>query len=134
MQKDKEVSIFEFAKAASFDKKDVYEEFDGDRIYSPFMMNMIFSYYMDTILYANCMNEAYSIPKKSNFDFYLHVLSKRKRYSPWVKKPKPDDLTRYYAEECNVSVNVAQRMLDAMSPEERKLQLKEVKEKYEDGN
>ena len=53
--------------------------------YPPFIVNRCLSYFPDTIFYVNEMNQRVDAPKKMQFDFYLHSLRKRKRYSKWLK-------------------------------------------------
>ena len=68
---------------------------DDDSIekgYVPFVMNRCLSYFPDTIFYVNEMNIRPDTSKKMQFDFYLHSLRKRKRFSKWLKRENPDDL------------------------------------------
>jgi len=60
--------------------------------YVPFVMNRCLSYFPDTIFYVNEMNIRPDTSKKMQFDFYLHSLRKRKRFSKWLKRENPDDL------------------------------------------
>jgi hypothetical protein len=46
----------------------------------------------DTVLIANEMNISYFLPSKLQYDFYINIVRKRKRFSPWDKKTKVDDL------------------------------------------
>ena len=68
---------------------------DDDSIekgYVPFVVNRCLSYFPDTIFYVNEMNIRPDTSKKMQFDFYLHSLRKRKRFSKWLKRENPDDL------------------------------------------
>ena len=60
--------------------------------YVPFVINRCLSYFPDTIFYVNEMNTRPDTSKKMQFDFYLHSLRKRKRFSKWLKRENPDDL------------------------------------------
>ena len=60
--------------------------------YVPFVINRCLSYFPDTIFYVNEMNIRPDTSKKMQFDFYLHSLRKRKRFSKWLKRENPDDL------------------------------------------
>ena len=45
------------------------------------------------------MNKYHSLDKDMQYSFYLNILRKRKRFSPWIKKEKDSDLEyvkRYY--------------------------------------
>ena len=51
------------------------------------------------LMFANEMNRYAFLPKKMQYDFYLNSLRKKKRFSPWLRKDKVDDLEivkRYY--------------------------------------
>jgi len=60
--------------------------------YPPFIINRCLSGFMDTIMYANEMNKYPSLPNKLQYDFFINSLRKRKRFSPWIKKDKIQDL------------------------------------------
>jgi hypothetical protein len=73
--------------------------------------------HLDTVLYANEMNIAHSLPKKLQYDFYLNSVRKRKRFSPWLRKDKVKDLDvvkSYYG----YSNEKAQQALRILSPEQ----------------
>ena len=67
--------------------------------YPPFIVNRCLSGHMDSVLFANEMNKYHSLDKDMQYSFYLNILRKRKRFSPWIKKGKDSDLEyvkRYY--------------------------------------
>lgn len=83
---------FDFLNAINFDKKDLIgEDPSVEREYNAFMVNRGLSYFNDTILYANAMNGFPSLDNKIQFDFYLHAIPKRKRFSKWAKKDQQTD-------------------------------------------
>ena len=47
---------------------------------------------MDTIMYANEMNKHHFLDKDMQYSFYLNIVRKRKRFSPWIRKDKNSDL------------------------------------------
>ena len=63
-----------------------------EKDYVPFVMNKCFSYFPDTIFYANRMNQAAFLDKKLQYDYYMHSISKRKRFSKWIKPEENKDL------------------------------------------
>lgn len=69
---------------------------DGDpsleKEYAPYIINRCLSGHIDSLLFANEMNMHHSLPKKMQYDFLINTLRKRKRYSPWIRKEKLDDL------------------------------------------
>ena len=78
-----------------------WEEQD-DRDYNSFVVNRTLSYLNDTVAYANEMNFRSHIPPKSQFDFLINTVRKRKRFSKWIKPIIGSDLEvikKYY--DCN---------------------------------
>ena len=77
---------------------------DGDdeqweKQYPPFLVNRNFSNFQETVLYANEMNLHNHLDKDMQYQFFLNSLRKRKRFSPWLRKDKVDNLNiikKYY--------------------------------------
>ena len=63
-----------------------------EKDYVPFVINKCFSYFPDTIFYANRMNQVAFLDKKLQYDYYIHSISKRKRFSKWIKPEEDKDL------------------------------------------
>ena len=57
--------------------------------YNPFIINRNFSFFNDTILYANEMNRFHHLDHRLQFDFFINIIKKKKRWSKWVK---PQDI------------------------------------------
>ena len=83
---------FEFVKAISYTKKDIMVDELVEREYNPFIVNRAFSYYPDTILYANEMNQNAHLDSRLQFDFFINIIKKRKRFSPWLKPSEIENL------------------------------------------
>jgi hypothetical protein len=67
--------------------------------YSPYIINKCLSSHIDCILFANEMNMYHQLDKDMQYSFYLNTLRKRKRFSPWLRKDKIEDLEcvkKYY--------------------------------------
>lgn len=75
----------------SINNKDYIFDEISEKEYKPFMVNNGLSYFPDTVLLANEMNKCPSIPNKAQYDFLYHSVSKRKRFSKWVKKEEATD-------------------------------------------
>lgn len=72
---------------------------DSIKKYPPFIVNRCLSGYIDTLLFANEMNMNPNLSKDMQYAFYINTVRKKKRFSPWIKKDKVDDLEcvkRYY--------------------------------------
>jgi len=96
--------------------------------YPPFIINKCMSGHIDTVLYANEMNINHSLDKKLQYDFYINIVRKRKRFSPWLKKEKIQDLDAvksYY----DYSNEKAQQALKILTKD----QLNFIKSKFETG-
>jgi len=63
-----------------------------EKDYVPFVVNKCLSYFPDTIFYANRMNQVAHLDKRLQYDFYIHSISKRKRFSKWIKPEESKDL------------------------------------------
>lgn len=75
-------------------KKNLIDETpDSEKSYNPYVINRCFSGHLDTILCANEMNLNTHLDKKLQYDFYINIIRPKKRYSPWLKKEKFDDLS-----------------------------------------
>ena len=79
------MSPFDFVKDVSFAKQNILTV-ENEESYIPIIINRALGYYSDTVLHANMMNMNAHLDKQLQYDFYLHGLRKRKRYTPWHKK------------------------------------------------
>ena len=76
---------FEFVKAINYTKKDIMVDDLTEGEYKPFLTNRALSYFPDTVLYANEMNQCGHLDSRLQFDFFINIIKKRKRFSPWLK-------------------------------------------------
>jgi hypothetical protein len=70
-----------------------------EKEYNPFLTNRALSYFVDTILYSNEMNMTTGLSSKMQFDYLLHSVRPKKRFSKWAKKVSIEDvsvITEYY--------------------------------------
>ena len=82
----------------NFNKKDLYEE-DHTAKYPAFIVNKCLSGSLDSIMFVNEMNKSHYLDPKMQYDFLRNSLRKKKRYAPWLKKEKIEDLDaikKYY--------------------------------------
>lgn len=99
---------FDYINAVSDSKKDLMVGTENDELaekgYNPYLTNKSLSYHVDAILYVNEMNQYASLDNKLQFDYYLHGLPKKKRFSKWSKKQENEDIevvSEWYG--CNYS-------------------------------
>jgi|TARA_R110000822_G_scaffold175355_1_gene315012 hypothetical protein len=68
------------------------EDEEWERKYPPFIVNKCLAPFPDTILLVNEINQYPNIDKKLQFDFLINSLRPRKRFTPWVKAKKLEDI------------------------------------------
>ena len=88
------------------------EDEQWEKKYSPFIVNKCLAPFQDTILLVNEINQLHHVDKKLQFDFLLNSLRSRKRFSPWMKATKLENLEyvkEYYGynnEKAKVALNI----------------------------
>ena len=90
---------FEYANAINYTKKDIMIDDIAEKSYNPFMINRQLSYFPDTVLAANEMNRNNHLDNRLQFDFFINIIRKRKRFSKWFKPEQISDLDvvkKYY--------------------------------------
>jgi|TARA_R100000482_G_scaffold18509_1_gene5319 hypothetical protein len=88
-----EPELKDWLNSINFNKEDLTE--DDEHIiksYPPFIINKCLSGHLDSVLFANEMNKYHFLDKDMQYKFYLNILRKRKRFSPWIRKDKDSDL------------------------------------------
>ena len=76
---------FDYLKAINETKKDIMVDDIAEKEYNPFIINRGLSFFRDTILYANEMNRFHHLDHRLQFDFFINIIKKKKRWSKWVK-------------------------------------------------
>jgi len=83
----------EWLNSINFTKTNLMDEDpDAKKDYAPFIINRCLSGHLDCILFANEMNKNHFLDKDMQYTFYLNTLRKKKRFSPWLRKDKVEDL------------------------------------------
>ena len=93
------------------------EDADWEKHYPPYIVNKCMSHHMDTVMYANEMNFYPNLDKKLQYDFFINTVRSRKRFSPWDKKQKMNDLEvvkQYYG----YSNEKARQALNILTPDQ----------------
>ena len=96
----KMTELKDWLNSINFNKDDLTSE-DPECIkeYPSYIVSRCLSGHLDTILYANEMNLHPNLDKDMQYQFFLNSLRKRKRFSPWLRKDKVDNLNiikKYY--------------------------------------
>ena len=83
------MELKDWLNSINFTKEDLSEDIKS---YPPYIVNRCLSGHMDCVLFANEMNRYPNLDRDIQYSFYLNSLRKRKRFSPWIKKDKIQDL------------------------------------------
>ena len=119
---------FEYANSINYTKKNIMVDDIAEKAYNPFMINRQLSYFPDTVLAANEMNRHHHVDNRLQFDFFINIIRKRKRFSKWFKPEQVSDLEtvkEYYG----YSNEKARQVLTLLSTE----QINELKTKVAKG-
>ena len=90
----------DWLNSINFTKEDLtVDDPDTVKDYPAYIVNRCLSGHLDTILFANQMNLYPNLDKDMQYQFFLNSLRKRKRFSPWLRKDKVENLNiikKYY--------------------------------------
>jgi len=88
------LSPFDFIDAITTQAKPdlMADDPTNEKAYLPFIINRHFSYFPDTVLLANEMNKASTLPNRLQFDFYRAVMRPKKRFAKWIKPERVDSV------------------------------------------
>jgi len=121
--------LTDWMNSINFTKENLMKEDEtSKKEYVPYIINKCLSGYIDCILYANEMNLYHSLDKDMQYSFYLNSLRKKKRFTPWIRKDKVNDLEcikKYYG----YSNEKASQALKILTKE----QIKFIKKRLETG-
>jgi hypothetical protein len=94
------MELKDWLNSINFNKENILDEDPTlAREYPPFIINKCLSGHLDCVLFANEMNRYHFLDKDMQYNFYINILRKKKRFSPWLRKEKVSDLEyvkRYY--------------------------------------
>ena len=81
---------FDFINQINHGKKNLIDETPTlEKEYNSFIVNRGLSFNHDTALYANEMNRFHHLDHRLQFDFFINIIKKKKRWSKWIK---PQDI------------------------------------------
>ena len=125
----------------TYDLKDYLKEINTDKTplmdsedemwekkYPPYIVNKCLAPFLDTIHLVNEMNVNCHLDHKLQFDFLLNSLRARKRFTPWLKASKIDDL-EYVKEYYGYNNEKAKSALKILNDE----QIKTIKDSLNKG-
>jgi hypothetical protein len=120
----------DYLKAINQTKEPLMDSEDEEWVkkYPPFIVNKCLSPFPDTIQLVNEMNQLPHLDKKLQFDFLINSLRPRKRFTPWMKAKKLDNL-EYVKEYYGYSNEKAKTALEILNDE----QISAIKKKLNKG-
>ena len=86
------MSPFDYLKAINETKKDIMVDDVSEKEYNAFIINRGLSFFNDTVIYANEMNKYHHLDNRLQFDFFINIIRKKKRWSKWIKSSDIDNL------------------------------------------
>ena len=118
----------DWLNSINFNKENLMEDPDAKKDYSPYIINRCLSGNLDCIMFVNEMNKYHFLDKDLQYSFYLNTVRKRKRFSPWLRKDKIEDLD-YVKQYYGYSNEKALQVLKILSNE----QINFIKQRLEIG-
>ena len=84
----------DYLNAINYTKESLMDTEDEqwEKKYPPYIVNKCVAPFQDTIMLVNEINQFHHLDKKLQFDFLINSLRPRKRYTPWVKAMKLENL------------------------------------------
>ena len=86
------LSPFDYLNSINMTKKDIMVDDQAEKEYVPFIVNRGLSYFQDTCIIANEMNKLGHLDSKLQYLFYINIISKKKRFSKWMKASENENL------------------------------------------
>ena len=93
------------------------EDEEWEKKYPPFIVNKCVYPFQDTIMLVNEINQLPHLDKKLQFDFLLNSVRSRRRFTPWLKASRIEDL-EYVKEYYGYSNDKAKQALDILTDEQ----------------
>jgi len=109
----------DYLKAVNHTKERLLDTEDEawEKKYPPFIVNKCVASFPDTIMLVNEINQLPHLDKKLQFDFLINSLRPRKRYTPWLKAMKLENL-EYVKEYYGYNNEKAKAALDILNDEQ----------------
>ena len=120
----------DYLNSINYTKENLLDSEDEmwEKKYPPFIVNRCLSGSQDTLMLVNEVNQHPHLDKKLQFDFLLNSVRARKRFSPWLKADKLENL-EYVKEFYGYDNEKAKVALDILDDE----QISAIKQKMNKG-
>ena len=120
----------DYLNAINYTKESLLDSDDEqwEKKYYPFIVNKCVSPFPDTVMLVNEINQLPHLDKRLQFDFLINSLRPRKRFTPWLKAKKLENL-EYVKEYYGYNNEKAKEALDILNDE----QISAIKRKLDKG-
>ena len=120
----------DYLNAINYTKENLLDTDDEqwEKKYYPFIVNKCVAPFPDTVMLVNEINQLHHLDKKLQFDFLINSLRPRKRFTPWLKAKKLENL-EYVKEYYGYNNEKAKEALDILNDE----QISAIKRKLDKG-
>ena len=84
----------DYLKAINYTKEPLLDTEDEqwEKKYPPYIINKCVAPFPDSLMLVNEVNQLHFLDKKLQFDFLINSLRARKRFTPWLKAKKLENL------------------------------------------
>ena len=109
----------DYLKAINYTKEPLLDTEDEqwEKKYPSYIINKCVAPFPDSLMLINEINQLHHLDKKLQFDFLINSLRARKRYTPWMKAKKLENL-EYVKEYYGYNNEKAKSALDILNDEQ----------------
>ena len=109
----------DYLNAINYTKENLLDTDDEqwEKKYFPFIVNKCVAPFPDTVMLVNEINQLHHLDKRLQFDFLINSLRPRKRFTPWLKAKKLENL-EYVKEYYGYNNEKAKEALDILNDEQ----------------
>ena len=109
----------DYLNAINYTKEPLLDTEDDqwEKKYPPYIINKCIAPFPDSLMLVNEINQLHHLDKKLQYDFLINSLRTRKRYTPWMKAKKLENL-EYVKEYYGYNNEKAKSALDILNDEQ----------------
>ena len=109
----------DYINAINYTKEPLLDTEDDqwEKKYPPYIINKCIAPFPDSLMLVNEINQLHHLDKKLQYDFLINCLRARKRYTPWMKAKKLENL-EYVKEYYGYNNEKAKSALDILNDEQ----------------
>ena len=109
----------DYLNAINYTKEPLLDTEDEQWVkkYPPYIINKCIAPFPDSLMLVNEINQLHHLDKKLQYDFLINSLRARKRYTPWMKAKKLENL-EYVKEYYGYNNEKAKSALDILNDEQ----------------